>query len=149
MNAETHASARCRVVRAPVAYEGKQGPSYAGGVSAESVGASSIWLGVIIMPPGGRTKAHYHADHETAIYVLSGECDLWFGDQLEEHEVATAGDFIFIPAGVSHVAVNRSDVEPFVVIGGRSDPDEQESVVLQPELESAIRSGTGVPPIRR
>ena len=131
-------AATCRVIRSAETYEGKQGPSYAGGVSAESVGAQAIWLGMVTMAPGSRTKAHYHADHETAFYVLSGECDLWYGDALAEHEVARAGDYLYIPAGVPHVAVNRSRTEAFVVVGGRTDPNEQESVVLLPALDDTV-----------
>ncbi len=69
----------CRVVRSTEDYQGKQGPSYAGGVSVQSVGSHGIWLGMVTMPPGSRTKAHLHDGHETAFYVLSGECDLWYG----------------------------------------------------------------------
>ena len=133
-------TATCRVIRSVEAYEGKQGPTYAGAVSAESVGARGIWLGMVTMAPGSRTKAHYHDRHETAFYVVSGECDLWYGEGLRQHDVARAGDYIYIPAGVSHVAVNRSQSEPVVVVGGRTDPNEQESVVLQPELDGAIPS---------
>jgi uncharacterized RmlC-like cupin family protein len=130
----------CRVIPSTDEYRGKQGPIYAGGVSAESVGARAIWLGMVTIPPGGRTKAHLHDGHETAFYVLSGECDLWYGEDLQEHDVARAGDYLYIPAGVSHVAVNRSHTEPFVVVGGRTDPSEQESVQLQPELDERVPS---------
>jgi uncharacterized RmlC-like cupin family protein len=128
----------CRIIRSVEEYQGKQGPSYAGGVSAESVGSRGIWLGMVTMAPGSRTKAHFHDQHETAFYVLSGECDLWFGEGLRQHDIARAGDYIYIPAGVSHVAANRSQTDPFVVVGGRTDPNEQESVVLQPELDGAV-----------
>ena len=138
MTATTAGAAACRVIRSTEEYEGKQGPTYAGGVSAESVGSRGIWLGMVTMPPGGRTRAHFHEAHETAFYVLRGECDLWFGEDLREHEVARAGDYLYIPAGVSHVAVNRSRTEPFVVVGGRTDPSEQESVRLQPELDATV-----------
>jgi uncharacterized RmlC-like cupin family protein len=93
---------------------------------------------MVTMAPGSRTRAHFHDEHETAFYVISGECDLWYGEGLRLHDVARAGDYIYIPAGVSHVAVNRSQTEPFVVVGGRTDPNEQESVVLQPELDGAV-----------
>jgi uncharacterized RmlC-like cupin family protein len=93
---------------------------------------------MVTMPPGTSTKAHLHDGHETAFYVLSGECDLWYGEDLREHDVARAGDYIYIPAGISHVAVNRSQREPFVVVGGRTDPNEQESVLLQPELDAKV-----------
>ena len=129
---------RCRVIRSTEDYQGKQGPTYAGGVSAETVGAQAIWLGMIRMPPGGCTKAHFHAEHETAMYVVSGEADLWYGEDLSHREIARAGDYLYIPAGVSHIAVNRSQTEPMIVVGARTDPNEQESVVLQPELDAAV-----------
>jgi uncharacterized RmlC-like cupin family protein len=131
-------TATCRVIRESDEYQGKQGPIYAGGVSAQNTGSRGIWFGMITMPPGGRTKAHLHDGHETALYVLSGSCDLWYGEELREHDVAHAGDYIYIPAGVSHVAINRSDTEPLVVVGARTDPNEQESVRLQPELDSRV-----------
>ncbi|HVL23020.1 MAG TPA: cupin domain-containing protein [Thermomicrobiales bacterium] len=128
----------CRIIRTAETYVGKQGPTYAGGVSAESAGSQAIWMGVITLAPGSRTKAHYHAEHETALYLLSGEVDVWFGDELQEHDIMRAGDYMYIPAGVSHVAANRSQTDPAVVVGARTDPNEQESVVLQPELESKV-----------
>jgi len=128
--------AKCRVVQEVESYQGKQGPMYAGGISAETVGAQGIWLGVITIPPGGRTKAHYHANHETALYVLSGAAEMWSGPDLAEHHVTRAGDYVYIPAGVSHVAANLSRTEPCVVVAGRTDPNEQESVILQPELDA-------------
>jgi uncharacterized RmlC-like cupin family protein len=134
---------RLRVVNSVDAYQGKQGPMYAGGISAETVGAQAIWLGVIRMPPGTRTKAHFHQQHETAMYVVSGEADLWSGKDLSDHEIARAGDYLYIPAGVSHVAVNRSQTEPVVVVGARTDPNEQESVVLQPELDARVPAAVG------
>jgi uncharacterized RmlC-like cupin family protein len=140
MKTTAEAVATCRVIRSVEPYQGKQGPLYAGGISAESVGAQAIWLGMIDMPPGGRTKAHFHEEHETAIYVMSGEVDLWYGEDLSQHEIARAGDYLYIPAGVSHVAVNRSQTEPMIAIGARTDPSEQESVVLQPELEDKVSS---------
>lgn len=128
--------ARCRVIRAAESYEGKQGPRYTGGVSAESAGSRRLWLGLITVPPGGRTKAHYHAEHETAIYVLSGESEMWSGPELADHHLAGPGDYIYIPAGVPHVAANRSQTEPLIGVAARTDPNEQESVILTPDLDA-------------
>jgi uncharacterized RmlC-like cupin family protein len=47
-----------------------------------------------------------------------------------------AGDMIYIPAGVPHLPFNPSDTEPGVFIIARTDPNEQESVVLRPDLEA-------------
>jgi uncharacterized RmlC-like cupin family protein len=128
-----------RVVPAGPSYQGKQGPDYTPGINAETVGAERLWLGSVVLPPGGRTKAHLHEHHESAFYMLSGEeAELWTGDHLEHRAVAHPGDFLYIPAGVSHVAVNRSATEPAVFVGARSDPNEQESVILQPELDPNV-----------
>src|ERR1700674_2849560 len=72
-----------RVVRPGQSYVGKQGLRYTPGVSAESVGSTSLWLGSVPVPPGARTKAHVHEHHESAFYMVSGdEVELWTGDQL-------------------------------------------------------------------
>jgi uncharacterized RmlC-like cupin family protein len=128
-----------RVLPSGTSYQGKQGPSYTPGISAESVGAERLWLGSVTLPPGGRTKAHVHDHHESGFYMLSGnEVELWSGQNLEVHAVARPGDFLYIPAGAPHVVVNRSLTTPAVFVGARSDPNEQESVILQPELDSQV-----------
>ena len=131
---------RAVIVRSSSAYVGKQGPTYAGGVSAESTGSEHLWLGRVEIPPGGRTKAHLHERHETAIYVLDGECDVYTGADLSAREVLGAREYVYIPQGVPHVAVNRSATKPLVAIIARTDPNEQESVVLLPELEAVVPS---------
>ena len=127
------------VVRAGESYQGKQGPDYTPGVSAETVGAQALWLGSVTLPPrGGRTKAHVHENHESAFYFISGdEVELYTGDQLQHREVAYPGDYLYIPAGVPHVAINRSDT-PAVFVGARTDASEQESVVMRPQLEERV-----------
>jgi uncharacterized RmlC-like cupin family protein len=128
-----------RVVAAGESYRGKQGPAYTPGVSAETVGSLQLWLGSVVLPPGGRTKAHVHDSHESAFYLVSGdEVELWTGAQLENMSVAHAGDYLYIPPGVPHVAVNRSASTPALFVGARTDPNEQESVVMRPELDPRI-----------
>jgi uncharacterized RmlC-like cupin family protein len=126
----------CAVVRAGAPFIGKQGLSYAPGVSAETVGAKAIHLQIITIPPGARAKAHKHADHETALYVLSGEAGMYFGERLERHLVSRSGDFVYIPANVPHLPYNSSKTEPCIAAIARTDPNEQESVVLLPELDA-------------
>jgi uncharacterized RmlC-like cupin family protein len=128
-----------RVLRGSDTYESKQGSVYTPGISAETVGARALFLGVVTIPPGQRTRAHIHESHESAFYMLSGEeVELWSGNQLEHREVAHPGDYLFIPAGVPHVAVNRSRTSPAVFVGGRNEPTAQESVVMHPELDRRV-----------
>ncbi|MFO7166754.1 MAG: cupin domain-containing protein [Chloroflexota bacterium] len=124
----------CQVVRSETTYAGKQGLTYFSGVSAESVGARGICMHMLRMPPGARANPHYHESHETAIYVLSGEAGMWYGPNLENHLVVRAGEFLYIPAGVPHQPYNDGDEECVAVLA-RTDPNEQESVVLCPELD--------------
>jgi uncharacterized RmlC-like cupin family protein len=127
------------VVRGSESYVSKQGSVYAPGISAETVGAKVLFLGLVTLLPEGRTKAHIHEYHESAFYMLSGEeVELWTGDQLEHKEVAHAGDYLFIPANVPHVAVNRSKTTPAIFVGVRNEPTAQESVVMLPELDAKV-----------
>ena len=128
-----------RVVQGSQPYRSEQGSVYTPGISAETVGAKAVFLGVVTLPPGERTKAHTHERHESAFYVLSAEqVELWTGDQLEHREVAHPGDFLFIPPKVPHVAVNRSTTVPAVFVGVRNEPTAQESVVMRPELDANV-----------
>ncbi len=128
----------CRVVRGGEGYHGAQGLAYSAGISAQSAGASGLCLHTLTIPPGGRAKAHLHAHHESAIYMVSGESEMWWGADLAHHEVLRAGDFVHIPAGVPHLPGNRSATEPAFAVVARTDPDEQESVVLLPRLDGLV-----------
>ncbi len=125
----------CKVLRSGTPFIGKQGFSYAPAISAETVGAKAIHMQLLTIPPGGRARAHKHEAHETAIYVLTGEAGMHYGEQLEHHLVSRAGDFVYIPANVPHLPYNLSQSEPCTAIISRTDPNEQESVVLMPALD--------------
>ncbi len=126
------------VVHGSQPYQSQQGSIYRAAISAETVGAKSLFFGIVTIPPGERTKAHIHQFHESAFYVLSGEnIELWSGSELEHREVACAGDYLFIPANVPHVAVNRGATAA-VFVGARNEPTAQESVVMRPELDRRV-----------
>jgi uncharacterized RmlC-like cupin family protein len=134
----------CRVISDAGTFHGKQGLDYFMGVSAESAGATGICMHMVTIPPGARANAHLHENHETAIYVLSGEAEMWYGDDLAEYLTLKAGEYLYIPAGMPHRPGNPSAAEPCVGILARTDPNEQESVVLRPDLDALLaeRSGT-------
>jgi uncharacterized RmlC-like cupin family protein len=126
---------RCRVVEAGESFIGKQGFSYAPAISAETVGANAIHMQLLTVPPGGRAKAHKHAHHETAIYAISGVAGMYYGERLEHHLTLKPGEFLYIPADTPHLPYNISKTEPAIAIIARTDPNEQESVVLLPDLD--------------
>ena len=126
------------VVKAGPEHRVKQGADYQPGVSAETAGSQIIWLGLMTLPPAARTKAHVHKHHETALYMMSGDVlELWTGDDLEHCDRVRPGDYIYIPANVLHVAVNRGTT-PAVFIGSRNEATAQESLVLRPEMDARV-----------
>ena len=127
------------VVHGGEAYTSVQGSRYAPGISTESSGATRLFLGLVTLEAGQRTKAHVHERHESAHYMLSGEeVELWTGTRLEHRDIARPGDYLFTPAGVPHVAINRSGT-PAVFVTARNEPTAQESVAMRPELDALVR----------
>jgi uncharacterized RmlC-like cupin family protein len=85
----------------------------------------------------GTAEPHFHANYETAIYLLKGRVETRYGRGLKQAKIAEAGDFIFVPPGVPHQPHNLSADEPAYALVARNDPNEQENVVLyDPTLES-------------
>lgn len=127
----------CPIVRPETTYAGLQGLNYFAGVSAQNVGSRAICMHLLKMPPSARAKAHLHEHHETAIYLISGQAAMWYGPHLEHHLEMRSGEFLYIPAGVPHLPYNPSSIEEAVAVLARTDPNEQESVRLLPELEAS------------
>lgn len=121
---------RCHVLRAVDMYEGKQRTRFFAGISAESVGARGLCMHLVTIPPGGTGEVHLHEEHETALFVLEGEAVTWYGPGLRAQVVVRAGEFLYIPAGLAHHAGNLHATEPVRAVLARTDPNEQESVVL-------------------
>ncbi|MDR3703156.1 MAG: cupin domain-containing protein [Candidatus Sulfopaludibacter sp.] len=122
----------CVLIERSGQYRGKQGLDYFAGVSAETTGATGLCLHVVTIPPLARAKPHLHENHESAVYVLSGEAGMWYGENLREHVWLRAGDFLYIPANTPHLPYNASESEPCTGLIARTDPNEQESVTLLP-----------------
>jgi uncharacterized RmlC-like cupin family protein len=127
----------CRKIRPADRYAGKQGFTYDAGIAAETVGSTAICMHLLTIPPGGRAKAHKHATHETAIYQMTGRSVMNWGDRLQHRMEAEAGDLIYIPADTPHLPFNPGP-EACTAVIARTDPNEQESVVLLPELEHLV-----------
>lgn len=130
---------QCRKLRPANTYSGKQGFDYFEGIARETTHSQALCMHLLTIPPGLKAKAHKHATHETAIYMLEGQVEMYWGQTLENHMTAEAGDMIYIPADTPHLPMNLTDAPARAVIA-RTDPHEQESVVLTPELEEQVPS---------
>ncbi len=125
-------------VRTPVEIDAKQRLPYFVGISAETAGAESLSMNLVIIPPGAAARPHYHRGYESAIYLIKGRVETRYGPGLNNSVEHQAGDFIFIPAGVPHQPRNLSNSDPAVAIVARNDPREQENVVpYEPEEASS------------
>ncbi len=113
------------------------------GVSGPAPGARALRLHLVMIPPGTRGEPHFHAGCETAVYVVSGEADVWHGPGLARRSAVRAGDFIYVPPGTPHLAVNRGDVTSIAVVA-RTDPADQPGAVVI-ELPRHLAALSGYP----
>lgn len=134
----------CKIIRPGGTYDGKQGFSYFEGICSETTGAGGICMHLLTIPPGGSARPHLHEHHETAIYVLSGEAGMRYGPELERTLTVKAGEFLYIPAGMPHQPFNLSSTEPASAVLARTDPNEQESVLLLDERGAPLESPAGL-----
>lgn len=124
----TRAADEIVTVRPGSMVDTKQGLPIFQGISGENAGARHICLNKVVIPAGAAAHPHLHRDHETAIYLLQGRVETFYGEGLKKSVINEAGDFIYIPAGVPHKPVNLSQTEAAIAIVARTDPNEQESV---------------------
>jgi uncharacterized RmlC-like cupin family protein len=98
------------------------------GISGETVGARGLAMHIVVIPPGARAAPHLHVGYETGIYVLEGRVLTRWGENLEHEVVSEPGEFLFVPPGVAHEAINLSPTEPARAVVARNDPAEQDKV---------------------
>jgi uncharacterized RmlC-like cupin family protein len=106
----------------------KQRLPYFVGISGQTVGARGLSMHIVVIPPGGRSEPHLHLGYETGIYVLEGKVLTRWGASLENETISEAGDFLFVPPGIPHEAINLSATEAARAVVARNDPAEQDNV---------------------
>ncbi|MCW2542381.1 MAG: cupin protein [Frankiales bacterium] len=107
-------------------------------VTQELAGAQRISAGMCLMPPSHQSRAHVHDDHEIVILVLDGHAATLWGWDLTPLTHGP-GEFVFVPPGVPHVAVNLSETARVLAVEHRSDPNFNSDVRLLPELDERAK----------
>ena len=69
-------------------------------------------MGIFRVPPGAQSRPHYHANCESACYMVSGSMEIRWGERLEESVRLDVGDLLYVPPHETHVLRNLSDTEP-------------------------------------
>jgi uncharacterized RmlC-like cupin family protein len=98
------------------------GSQRAAAIAPEVGVTSALWGGLFEVEPGARTGVHHHGNQETVAYVLSGTCEVRWGEKGEFTAQARAGDFIHVPAYLPHMEINPSKEHAFRWVVVRSTP---------------------------
>ena len=101
-------------------------------ISQATAGASNIYMGVFRVPPGGRSQPHYHANCESALYMLNGSIRIRWGEDLGQTVEVAAGDLLYVPPQEIHVVENLSDSDPAEYVVARDSPQEDSVEVPLP-----------------
>ncbi|HTE47355.1 MAG TPA: cupin domain-containing protein [Gemmatimonadaceae bacterium] len=127
----------CRVITSGAPYIGQQGFTYLAGLTAGTAGSRGISMTVVLLPDGARARTHLHRGIETAVYVIEGETEMYFGDALQDVLRASAGDYVYVPADMPHLVINRSGAACRALVA-HTAADDQEGIVLLPELDALV-----------
>lgn len=86
------------------------------------------------MPPGKMSKVHLHRNNEMIVIVIEGYAATLIGDEMKP-VYSGPGEFLYVPEGVPHAAVNLSTTDRLIAVEVRSDPHFNEDVEMTPHLE--------------
>lgn len=93
-------------------------------ISQASAGAQNIYMGVFRVPAGARSRPHFHAHCESAVYMVAGHLRVRWGERLEHAVELDPGDLVYVPPRETHVLENPSgDVDAEYVVA-RDAPSE-------------------------
>jgi uncharacterized RmlC-like cupin family protein len=93
-------------------------------ISQATTGAHNIYMGVFRVPPGARSRPHYHENCESAVYMLSGRLKVKWGDHLEDEFEIGPGDLVYVPPRETHILENPSEDEAAEYVVARDSPHE-------------------------
>ena len=81
-------------------------------------------MGIFRLPAGARSRPHFHADCESACYMLSGQMRIRWGERLEHVVELERGDMLCVPPHETHVLENPSETEDAEYVVARNSPTE-------------------------
>jgi uncharacterized RmlC-like cupin family protein len=113
-----------KVVRPGPPHDTARGVVGGSEISQASAGATNLYMAVFRVPPGARSRPHFHADCESSVYVLSGRLRARWGDNLEESVELEPRDMVYVPPRETHVVENLSDSDPAEYVVARDSPHE-------------------------
>jgi uncharacterized RmlC-like cupin family protein len=111
-----------KVVRPAADREVPRGVVGGAEISQATAGAHNIYMGVFRVPAGARSRPHYHANCESAVYMLAGHLLVRWGEHLEESVELDPGDLVYVPPRETHILENLSESDPAEYVVARDAP---------------------------
>lgn len=93
-------------------------------ISRATTGSESLFMGIFRLPAGARSRPHFHANCESACYMLQGGMRIRWGERLEHVVELEQGDMLWVPPHETHVLENMSDTEDVEYVVARNSPTE-------------------------
>jgi uncharacterized RmlC-like cupin family protein len=93
-------------------------------VSRATTGSENLFMGIFRLPAGARSRPHYHANCESACYMLHGGMRIRWGERLEHVVELQQGDMLWVPPHETHVLENLSATEDAEYVVARNSPTE-------------------------
>jgi uncharacterized RmlC-like cupin family protein len=113
-----------KVIRPGATHEEPRGVVGGHEVSRATTGSEKLFMGIFRLPAGARSRPHYHANCESACYMLSGSMRIRWGDRLEHEVKLERGDMLYVPPHETHVLENLSESEAAEYVVARDSPTE-------------------------
>ena len=133
---------RARIIREPQEDRVYAAPLITGfGINDQTVENPSMVMGISTMPPGGWNRRHYHTNAAVGMYKIEGHDRMLIGPDYDIQEMDfQEGDFIYIPRGEIHGAINLDNKQGllvfcYVIAGGSLEEIKKGKVYVEPPTE--------------
>jgi uncharacterized RmlC-like cupin family protein len=87
-----------------------------GMVREQAIAVDGLWAGLVRTEPGMTSGWHHHGDHETSIYVVSGQLRMESGPAGRDVVEVASGTFVRVPPGAVHRESNPGGTESHLVV---------------------------------
>ena len=102
-------------------------------LASQAIGnTQGVTLGRVTIKLGERNPCHAHLNGEEVLYLISGQLSHCCGDRWV---TVKAGDTLVLPAGVSHCALNRGDVDADMIVAYSTRDRDFQPVADPPERD--------------
>jgi uncharacterized RmlC-like cupin family protein len=108
------------------------------GINSKTVVNPRMAMAHVTLSPGERNQFHYHVKCDAGNYILKGNLRYSFGPEFQRKVFDVGpGDFIYVPRGEIHSAMNLSNTEPAELISCYNEVgsrEEAQTIFVEPPI---------------